>query len=68
MKITKSVFGRLEGQDVGLYTLENDNGVVAKITNYGGIITSLVVPDKNGQTADKERSLHCGRQKIPGGD
>ncbi len=62
MKITKSVFGRLEGRDVGLYTLENDNGVVAKITNYGGIITSLIVPDKNGQTAD----IVCGFDTLDG--
>jgi len=62
MKITKSVFGQLEGQGVGLYTLENDNGVVAKITNYGGIITSLVVPDKNGQTAD----IACGFDTLDG--
>ena len=31
-----------------LYTLTNKNGLVAKITNYGAIVTELHVPDKNG--------------------
>ena len=34
------------------YTLKNDNGMVVKVTNYGAIITSLMVPDRNGKLAD----------------
>jgi aldose 1-epimerase len=45
-------FGTVDGQDVPLYTLENRNGLVAKITPYGAIITELHVPDRTGQTAD----------------
>src|SRR4030095_10761993 len=41
-----------EGQEVKLYTLKNANGAVAKITNYGGIVTELHVPDKDGESAD----------------
>jgi len=53
MKITKSVFGKLsDGQQVDLFTLSNDNQVSVKITNYGGIITSIETPDKNGEIAD----------------
>jgi len=53
MKITKSVFGKLsDGQQVDLFTLSNDNRVTVKITNYGGIITSIETPDKNGEIAD----------------
>ncbi|MFN8258955.1 MAG: aldose epimerase family protein [Bacteroidales bacterium] len=40
------------GKEVGLYTLKNKNGLVAQVTNYGAIIVSLYVPDKNGQFAD----------------
>ena len=53
MKITKSVFGKLiDGQQVDLFTLSNDNKVTVKITNYGGIITSIETPDKNGEIID----------------
>ena len=53
MKITKSSFGTTEaGTQVYLYTLTNANGVEAKITTYGGIITSLKVPDKEGKLED----------------
>lgn len=35
-----------------IYTLTNNNGVSTKITNYGGIVMALHVPDKAGQLAD----------------
>ena len=41
-----------DGRDVDLYTLTNDNGMQASITTYGGIVTSLSAPDRNGQYAD----------------
>lgn len=56
MNISQAPFGQFEGREVDLYTLENDNGVTVKITNYGGIVTSLVVPDKNGNSQD----IACG--------
>jgi len=34
------------------YTLKNDNGMAVKITNYGATITSIVVPDRDGNFAD----------------
>lgn len=52
MKITKEKFGRVDTMDVYLYTMTNDNGMTVKITNYGGIVTSILVPDKDGNTAD----------------
>ena len=53
MDIQKESFGKLpDGKEVDLYTLSNDNGVEAKIANYGGIITSLKTPDKQGHFAD----------------
>jgi aldose 1-epimerase len=53
MSIIKSDFGKAkEGQAVYLYTLSNANGMTVKITNYGGIVTSLIVPDKNCQLDD----------------
>jgi len=52
MKITKEKFGRVDTMDVYLYTMTNDNGMTVKITNYGGIVTSILVPDKDGNIAD----------------
>ena len=37
---------------VKLYTLKNSNGMEVCITNYGGRVVSLVVPDKNGKGTD----------------
>ncbi len=53
MKITQSVFGVMpEGRDVEQFSLANDQGLVVKIINYGGIITNILVPDKKGNTHD----------------
>ncbi len=53
MNISKSVFGVMpEGRDVEQYALQNDQGMIVKIINYGGIITNIMVPDKKGKTHD----------------
>ena len=52
-KVTKENFGKTsEGQNVDIYTLTNRRGAEVKITNYGGIITSLKVPDRKGKRDD----------------
>jgi aldose 1-epimerase len=50
--VSKAPFGTADGQSVDLYTLRNLHGVEAKITNYGGILVSLKVPDRNGKFDD----------------
>ncbi len=51
--IKKAPFGTTQdGQKVDLYTLTNANGLIAKITNYGGTVTELWVPDRNGRLGD----------------
>lgn len=37
---------------IQLYTLKNENGMTVKVTNYGAIITSIIVPDRAGKMAD----------------
>ncbi len=48
-----SPFGTLpDGRAATLYTLINRNGLIAKITDFGGIITQLHAPDRDGLLAD----------------
>ena len=41
-----------EGVEMRLYTLRNAQGLEARITNYGGILMSLMVPDRDGKFSD----------------
>lgn len=50
--ISRTSWGTLNGQEVWLYTFTNTAGAQVKITNYGGIITSWITPDKHGRSAD----------------
>lgn len=53
MTVQKEYFGKTPtGEKVDLYTLTNRRGMTVKITNYGGIVTSILVPDKEGNVAD----------------
>ncbi|SDF04190.1 aldose 1-epimerase [Mucilaginibacter pineti] len=42
----------INGKQTHLYTIKNKNGVSATITNYGGRVVSLFVPDKDGKITD----------------
>lgn len=42
----------IEGKPTALYVVKNDNGLEACITNYGGRLVSLMVPDKDGDLRD----------------
>lgn len=42
----------IDGKATDLYTLKNSRGMTASITNYGGRLVSLLVPDKNGKMTD----------------
>ncbi|MCC9166616.1 aldose epimerase family protein [Pontibacter harenae] len=51
--ITQAPFGKTpDGREATLYTLTNKNGVTVKITNYGGIVASILAPDKAGNIED----------------
>ena len=52
MEVTKKEFGIIENKTISLYTLTNSNGMEMNVTNYGCIVTSIKVPDKNGQIND----------------
>jgi aldose 1-epimerase len=51
--ITSKSFGKTtNGISASLYTLKNSSGASATISNYGGIVTSLMIPDRNGKVSD----------------
>ncbi len=51
--VARSAFGMLPpNRTVDLFTLTNANGLVARITNYGTILTELHVPDRKGRLCD----------------
>jgi aldose 1-epimerase len=51
-KVTSQPFGKMpDGTAVEIFTL-SDGPYEARITNYGGIVVSLKVPDRNGKSAD----------------
>ncbi len=43
---------KIDGKDVSLYTLKNKGGMIVQITNYGGKIVSIIVPDRHGNFDD----------------
>ena len=51
--MTEAVYGRMpDGRDVKVWTLTNAAGMEAKVMEYGAILVSLLVPDKDGKIAD----------------
>jgi len=49
----KKSFGKTpDGQPVDLYVLTNISGAEVSITNYGGAVVSLKLPDRSGKLAD----------------
>src|ERR1700760_264819 len=42
----------VDGKQTHLYILKNKNGMEAAITNYGGRLVSLMVPDSTGKIID----------------
>lgn len=60
MSIKKKLFGILDdGREVYSYTLRNANGMKVKIITYGGAITQIKVPDKNGCFTDVIGGYDC---------
>ncbi len=60
--ITEKPFGNYNGQAITEYTITNANGMQLSIINYGGTITKLLTPDKNGKMGD----VVLGYQSLDG--
>ena len=53
LSVTRAPFGKTpEGIAAEIFTLKNANGIEVRVTNYGGILTSLKTPDRNGAFDD----------------
>jgi aldose 1-epimerase len=51
--IKKTVFGKTSGgKEIQLFVLTNKNGLEAAVTNFGGDLVSLKVPDRQGKLGD----------------
>jgi aldose 1-epimerase len=51
--VTRAPFGTTrDGKAVEIYTLTNAHGLEMRVISYGGIITSLKVPDRSGHFGD----------------
>lgn len=51
--VESRVFGTLsDGTEINEYKIANNNGIEVSVISYGGIITKLLVPDKNGKIED----------------
>ncbi len=61
--IKKEKFGVMnDGTPISIYTLTNKNGAKASITNYGAIVQSLYIPDRN----DKLQDIVLGYDSLSG--
>jgi aldose 1-epimerase len=51
--LSTRTFGHLpDGREVHAWTLVNTNGMLLEVITYGGIVTRLLAPDRNGRVAD----------------
>jgi aldose 1-epimerase len=50
--VSSAPWGSVNGQPVNLYTLSNSSGMKVNISNYGGDVQSIWVPDRSGKLVD----------------
>lgn len=61
--IVKDSFGKLpDGRETFLYTLSNESGTSAAVSDFGGTVVKLLVKDKNGRAVD----VVCGFDSLDG--
>ncbi|WP_291870882.1 aldose epimerase family protein [Maribacter sp.] len=53
-----------QGKEITLHTLENTNGLVCQITNFGARVVALWVPDKNGNMTDVVVGYGTGKDFV----
>jgi aldose 1-epimerase len=61
VSVSKIEWGRENNQPVFLFTLANEHGMEVQISNYGGTVIALWVPDKDG----KKGNIVLGLDSLP---
>ena len=56
----------IDGKQVDLYTIQNQNGMIVRITNYGAKVQQIIVPDKKGVFADVAQGYETIDQVVGG--
>lgn len=68
MAVNATLFGKYpDGRDIVLYTISNQNGMQAAVTNLGAILVRLLVPDADGKTADVVLGFDRGEAYLDNG-
>ena len=53
MSVTVKAFDKLrDGRIANLYTIENQKGMQAVLTDFGAVLVKLLVPDQDGKLRD----------------
>lgn len=52
MVLSVANWGEVDGAPVRLFTLSNSRGMVARVSDFGATLQSLVLPDRKGEPAD----------------
>jgi len=52
MNIRKELYGEIDGNKVSQFNLSNEYGMTMKLINYGGIVTHMFIPGKDGTSED----------------
>ena len=55
-----------DGKQIDLFTMQNSNGMIVQITNYGGKIVSIIVPDREGNMGDVCLGYESAEEYIQG--
>lgn len=67
--LTKENFEKqVNGKQVSLYSLQNKNGLVCQITNYGARVVTLFVPNKDGKITDVVLGHESTDQYVKNGE
>lgn len=68
MKLNIENWGQIEGQHVPvkLITLQNSQGMILCVTNYGCIVTTIEAPDRDGNNANIVLGYECLDKYVQG--